>query len=283
MSKEGWYFQFQLALKRALDIAVAAAGLFLLLPVYGAIALAIKLDSPGPVIYRHRRVGKDGKPFYLFKFRSMSASGDDSGYMEYLKQLIESERDNDGKALPYRKLTSDPRVTRVGKVLRTYYLDELPQIWNILLGDMSLVGPRPHVQFEVDHYTPHQRKRLRARPGATGLWQVTGKADCTFNELIELDLQYIKNWHLMLDVLIVLQTMALMLRGGEGFWARMAKTIPVRSASSLTGAYSTGIPSGATAGKSNGTAPRGAEHPFLAELEPPQFQSGEDQEVIVSS
>ncbi|NLG70995.1 MAG: sugar transferase [Chloroflexi bacterium] len=219
------------SLKRLIDIVVVIFSLLLLWPVMLIIAIAIKLDSKGPVIYRHKRVGKDGVTFHLYKFRSMVSGGDDSSYIQYLKELIESERNGNGKALPYRKLMGDPRITRVGRVIRSFYLDELPQLWNILKGDMSLVGPRPHVQLEVEHYTPEQRRRLSVKPGATGLWQVTAKADSSFSELIDLDLQYIDNWSIWLDLKIILMTVALVLKGGEGFWTRMAKKIPARSSS----------------------------------------------------
>jgi lipopolysaccharide/colanic/teichoic acid biosynthesis glycosyltransferase len=214
------------SMKRWLDLFVGGMLLLVLSPLLIVIGVLIKLDSRGPVIYRHLRIGRGGKPFYLYKFRSMTVGGDDSGYIDYLRQLIESEQQGEG--IPYRKMSSDARVTRVGGFLRTYYLDELPQLINILKGEMSLVGPRPHVQFEVDHYTLEQRRRLLVRPGATGLWQVNGKADCTFNELIELDLLYIENWSLALDFKIILKTLLLMARGGEGFWARMEKYIPTR-------------------------------------------------------
>lgn len=219
-------YLLQRGLKRGLDLIVAGLGLALLSPLLIILALIIRLDSQGPIIYRHRRVGHSGKIFDLLKFRSMLWGADDSSYMQYLQQLIESEQQTDGKGMPYRKMNGDRRVTRVGHFLRNYYLDELPQLWNILVGDMSLVGPRPHVQFEVDHYTNEQRRRLSVKPGATGLWQVAGKADCTFNELIALDLAYIDNWSLWLDLKIIFRTTSLMLRGGEGFWARMMKKIP---------------------------------------------------------
>jgi lipopolysaccharide/colanic/teichoic acid biosynthesis glycosyltransferase len=215
-------------LKRLLDITFSLLGLILLAPLFGLIALAIRLETPGSVIFKHRRIGKGGSPFYLLKFRSMVSGGDDTGYMHYLSELIESERNGNTTGLPYRKMAGDPRVTSVGKVLRTYYLDELPQLVNILLGHMSVVGPRPHVQFEVDNYTYEQYRRLTVKPGATGLWQVQGKADCTFNELIQLDLDYIDRWNLGLDIEIIVKTGVLMLRGGEGFWARMTKYIPAR-------------------------------------------------------
>jgi lipopolysaccharide/colanic/teichoic acid biosynthesis glycosyltransferase len=146
--------------------------------------------------------------------------------LEYLRLLIESDKGGCGNGLPYRKWNGDSRVTRVGNFLRKFYLDELPQLWNVLEGDMSLVGPRPHVQMEVDCYSQAQIRRLSVKPGLTGLWQVTGKADCTFNELIQLDLDYIDNWSLKLDIQLVFFTIILMLKGGAGFWARKAKEIP---------------------------------------------------------
>lgn len=226
MNKNGIDDGLQQVLKRILDIVVVVTGMLLLWPLFVFIAIAIKLNSKGPVVYRHQRIGKDGAPFDLYKFRSMVSGGDDTSYIRYLGELIESEQNGQSHALPYRKLEGDPRVTKVGYYLRTFYLDELPQLWNILKGDMSLVGPRPHVRFEVDHYTPEQGRRLTARPGATGLWQVTGKADSSFSELIELDLQYIDEWSLWLDLKIIFKTVALVFKGGEGFWARMAKRIP---------------------------------------------------------
>jgi lipopolysaccharide/colanic/teichoic acid biosynthesis glycosyltransferase len=212
--------------KRWVDVFFAGLFLIVFSPGILLIALCIKLESPGPIFYSHERIGKDGRPFRLLKFRSMTVGGDDGEYMEYLKQLIESDQGDSKKGIPYRKMEGDPRITRVGGFLRKYYLDELPQFWNIVKGEMSLVGPRPHVQFEVDYYTAEQCRRLSVRPGATGLWQVKGKADCTFSELIALDLEYIDNWSLGEDIRIIFSTILLMVRGGEGFWARMAKHVP---------------------------------------------------------
>ena len=227
MDKTGWNTNAQRALKRALDVMLSAAGLVVLSPVLAAIAVATKLDSPGPVIYHHERIGQGGRPFRLYKFRSMVTGGDDAGYLRYLQDLIESERDLDGCGRPYRKMGADPRVTHVGRFLRRSYLDELPQLWNVLKGDMSIVGPRPHVQFEVDYYMPGQRRRLEVKPGCTGLWQVAGKADCTFGELIALDLEYIDGWSLWLDVQLFLRTAIAMARGGRAaVWARASKRAP---------------------------------------------------------
>ena len=217
---------WQQGLKRVGDVALSAVWLIVLSPAIAIIALLVALDSPGPVIYRHRRIGRGGKPFAMYKFRSMVAGGDDTEYLHYLAELIESDRNGVKNGLPYRKMNGDPRVTRMGRLLRKYYLDELPQLWNVLKGEMSLAGPRPHVQFEVDHYRPHQRLRLSARPGCTGLWQVAGKADCTFDQLIDLDLEYIEGWSLLLDLQIILKTAMLMIPGGGSVWARTAKYVP---------------------------------------------------------
>ena len=226
MNRDRLRYKVQIALKRFIDLAVAIGGLILFLPALAFIALAVRLDSPGPVFFLHKRIGKDGRLFNLYKFRTMFSGGDDSGYINYLKELIESERNGDCQGLPYKKMDGDSRITGVGRVLRNYYLDEFPQLVNIIKGEMSLVGPRPHVQIEVDHYTPEQRRRLTVKPGATGLWQVAGKADCTFNELIDLDLEYIDHWSIRLDIQILFRTMALIFQGGEKMWARMNKHIP---------------------------------------------------------
>ncbi len=218
--------RYQLFIKRVLDILIAGGGIIILSPVIVIIALAIKLDSLGPVFYKHRRVGKNGEPFNLIKFRSMVSGGDDTSYMNYLQELIESSENGKGK--PYQKMVADPRVTRVGHFLRKFYLDEFPQLWNILIGDMSLVGPRPHVQFEVDHYPQEYRRRLSVKPGATGLWQVRGKSDCSFHELLELDLEYVNHWSLKFDFQLIVLTILIMLRGGDGSWARMNKTVPTK-------------------------------------------------------
>jgi lipopolysaccharide/colanic/teichoic acid biosynthesis glycosyltransferase len=234
MIAENFSLKIQLGLKRLLDIII---GLFVLItfsPFLFIIAILIKRDSPGPVLYRHRRIGKDGHPFGLYKFRTMVCGGDDTSYMNYLRELIDSSNNKNESGRPYVKMHDDCRVTKVGHVLRKYYLDELPQMVNVIKGDLSLVGPRPHVQFEVDNYAPEQRRRLAVKPGATGLWQTVGKGDCTFCELIAYDLEYIDSWSLLLDLRIIFSTVYIMLRGGESFWTRADKKIPRR--------YSFGLP-----------------------------------------
>ena len=226
METKLWGIRIRLIIKRLIDIFVSLLGLIVLLPVMFVLAIVIKLDSAGGILYSHRRIGKDGYPFNLYKFRSMTIGGDDKEYLEYLQHLIESEMGGTDHALPYRKMEGDPRITRVGKILRKFYLDELPQLWNVIKGDMSLVGPRPHVQIEVERYSSSQARRLCVKPGLTGLWQVAGKGDCTFSELIQLDLDYIDHWNLLFDFQILFYTIILMFKGGEGFWARKAKQIP---------------------------------------------------------
>jgi exopolysaccharide biosynthesis polyprenyl glycosylphosphotransferase len=188
---------WQRVAKRALDITVAAALLVLAAPLMLLIALAIKLDSPGPVIFRQRRVGKDGRLFTFYKFRGMVADAE--------ARLHEVAHLNEVNG-PIFKSRRDPRVTRVGRVLRRTSLDELPQLWNVLRGDMSLVGPRPPLPTEVAQYEPWQRDRLLAPGGITGLWQVSGRNLLGFEDMVRLDLEYITRWSLWLDLVILART-----------------------------------------------------------------------------
>jgi exopolysaccharide biosynthesis polyprenyl glycosylphosphotransferase len=168
-----------------------------LAPFFVAIAIAIKLDSPGPVFYRQERVGKDGARFGMLKFRSMRQDAD---------RLLEALRQKNEATGPLFKMRDDPRVTRVGRILRRLSLDELPQLFNVLRGEMSLVGPRPPIPSEVAEYEEWQFGRLRAVPGITGLWQVSGRSDVPFHDMVRLDLHYIRNWSLALDLAILLRT-----------------------------------------------------------------------------
>lgn len=216
--------QLQLALKRTFDFLAALGALIFFSPFILVVAIATYFDSGAPVIYSQKRVGKDGKEFFLYKFRSMRSGADDGKYKQYLKELIESERNGKSTGKPYRKMENDPRVTRVGSIIRRYYLDEIPQFVNVLKGDMSIVGPRPHVQMEVDAYSQDQMRRLSVKPGLTGLWQVKGKADCTFSQLIEMDLDYIDNWTFWMDIKTIWDTMMVMVRGGEHYYAPSGRT-----------------------------------------------------------
>jgi exopolysaccharide biosynthesis polyprenyl glycosylphosphotransferase len=202
-------------LKRTFDLLFAALAIVLLFPLWLIIALLIKLDSKGPVFYTQERVGMDGRLFLLYKFRTMKAGADSELHREYQKAFIagraEAHVGNDSK--PTYKILADPRITRIGKLLRRTSLDEVPQLLNVLLGDMSLVGPRPPIPYEVEAYELWHRKRLDMKPGLTGLWQVSGRNHLPFEEMVRLDLFYIENWSLLLDLKIILQTALVMIEG----------------------------------------------------------------------
>jgi exopolysaccharide biosynthesis polyprenyl glycosylphosphotransferase len=193
-----------LFVRRAVELVLASLLLALLSPVLLAIAIAIKLDSPGAVLFRQLRCGLHGRQFTFLKFRSMRVDA------EAMKQQLAPYNEMDGPAF---KMTNDPRVTPLGRFLRRTSLDELPQLWNIIRGDMSIVGPRPAVLEEVRQYEPWQRRRLSMKPGITGLWQVKGRNELTFEEWMRLDLEYIDNWSLWLDVKIALKTIPAVLLG----------------------------------------------------------------------
>ncbi len=193
-----------LFLRRCADVTLAILFMLLLSPVFAAIALLVKLTSPGPVLFEQMRCGLHGRPFTFLKFRSMYVGA------ESLKEQLAPFNEMDGPAF---KMTNDPRVTPLGRWLRRTSLDELPQLWNILLGDMSFVGPRPAVIEEVRQYEPWQRRRLSMPPGLTCLWQVSGRNDLSFDEWMRLDLEYIDNWSLWLDVKIALRTIPAVILG----------------------------------------------------------------------
>lgn len=194
----------QLGVKRAMDLVLTVLALLALSPLLVLIAIAIKLDSPGPVLFRQVRIGKGGKPFVLYKFRSMVDGAD--------KQQ-EALRRATGRSPLLFKLRDDPRVTRVGRILRRTSLDELPQFWNVLKGEMSVVGPRPPVPEEVAEYQDWHLQRLLVTPGLTGLWQVNGRSDLTFDEMVRLDLYYVENWSPWLDLKVMLRTVPVVLTG----------------------------------------------------------------------
>jgi len=199
-----------LVTKRALDIVGSAFGLVIFAPIFLAISLAIKLTSKGPVFFRQQRIGHFGKPFVFLKFRSMYLNNDPKIHLDYIKQLISGKAEkqpSNGNGQGVYKLTADPRVTRVGAFLRRTSLDELPQLINVLRGEMSLVGPRPPIPYEVDTYeTWHRRRVLEAKPGITGLWQVSGRSRVGFDEMVRLDVRYAMQRSFWLDLKILLQT-----------------------------------------------------------------------------
>jgi len=198
--------QGTLLMKRALDIAGSLAAILLFVPVMLATAIAIKIDCEGPVFFKQVRSGRNGRKFVMYKFRSMCIDA------EARRAELEKLNEMDG---PVFKMTHDPRITRVGRFIRKTSIDELPQLFNVLLGHMSLVGPRPPLPSEVAQYEAWQRRRLSVRPGITGMWQVSGRNNIDFAKWMELDLKYIDNWSLWLDVKILFQTVpAVLLRSG---------------------------------------------------------------------
>jgi lipopolysaccharide/colanic/teichoic acid biosynthesis glycosyltransferase len=207
---------YYLALKRALDIVVALALLMVLLPVMLLCALAVRLESPGPILFRQQRAGQAGRLFTLLKYRSMYDNCDPGLHREYATAFVRgtAEVQSDGKTHVY-KLTDDPRVTRVGRWLRRTSLDELPQLLNVLHGTMSLVGPRPPIPYELEAYQPVHWQRLSVKPGITGIWQVYGRSVSTFDEMVQMDLQYIREQSLLLDLKLLIKTFPIVL-GGRG-------------------------------------------------------------------
>lgn len=193
-------------IKRILDIVLSAVALLVLSPVLLTIAIAVRLDSEGPIIYRARRVGRKGRTFHCMKFRTMVVNAD------ALKAALQSQNERDGILF---KMTNDPRITRVGRFLRKYSLDELPQFLNVLLGEMSLVGPRPPIASEVERYDLQHLRRLDVLPGVTGLWQVEARHDPSFDSYISLDTAYVENWTVWLDIKILLRTVSVVV-GGTG-------------------------------------------------------------------
>lgn len=207
-----------LFIKRSLDILGSLAIMVSLVPLVTLIALAVKLTSPGPVLFRQERIGLFGRKFTFLKFRSMYVANDESLHKEFVTKFIDGEiavvdlETNNGSF----KMKNDPRVTPVGKFLRRTSLDELPQFWNVLVGDMSIVGPRPPVPYEYDRYnTWHRRRLLTVKPGITGLWQVCGRSRVRFDEMVRLDLLYAQNWSLWLDLEILAKTPGAVF-GGSG-------------------------------------------------------------------
>jgi lipopolysaccharide/colanic/teichoic acid biosynthesis glycosyltransferase len=205
-------------MKRMMDVAGSAFALIMLSPLFAVIAAVIKLTSPGPIFFRQKRVGQHGVSFVFLKFRSMNVNNDPSAHKEYVRQLIAGQADrkpSEGNGDGVYKITNDPRVTKIGAFLRRTSLDELPQFINVIKGEMSLVGPRPPIAYEVEAYDLwHRRRVLEAKPGITGLWQVHGRSRVTFDEMVRLDLHYAKTWSPWMDVKILFRTPGAMF--GEG-------------------------------------------------------------------
>jgi lipopolysaccharide/colanic/teichoic acid biosynthesis glycosyltransferase len=203
-------FPFKQILKRCLDILGALLGIVCFSPIMLITAVAIKLTSPGPVIFRQTRLGKRGDPFSFLKFRSMTVDNDDGVHREYVQRLIDGQHAqlNQGQQdKPLFKLKHDTRITPVGRIIRKLSLDELPQFFNVLRGEMSLVGPRPPIPYEVEKYKAwHLRRILEVKPGITGLWQVEGRSQTSFDDMVRLDIRYVQTWSLWLDLKILVKT-----------------------------------------------------------------------------
>jgi lipopolysaccharide/colanic/teichoic acid biosynthesis glycosyltransferase len=202
--------KLSLLIKRVMDFGGSSIALIILSPMIVVLAALIKVTSQGPIFFRQQRIGQYGVPFVFLKFRSMDVSTDASIHKEYVRNFIAGKAGNadekeNGKTV--YKITNDPRVTWIGKIMRRTSLDEIPQFWNVLIGEMSLVGPRPPIPYEIEAYDIwHRRRLLEAKPGITGLWQVHGRSKTTFDDMVRLDLQYSRTWSPLLDVKILLQT-----------------------------------------------------------------------------
>ena len=209
--------RFAFGIKRLMDIVGSAVALLLLAPLFALIAIAIKLSSHGPVLFRQERLGQYGRGFMLLKFRSMRTNCDSKIHEAYVNQFIANQVDGnagENSKKPVFKIQGDPRVTKIGRFLRKTSLDELPQFWNVLMGDMSLVGPRPAVTYEYRAYRVwHRRRVVEIKPGITGLWQVKGRSRTRFDDMVRLDLKYARGWSIWLDLKILAQTPAAVLTG----------------------------------------------------------------------
>jgi lipopolysaccharide/colanic/teichoic acid biosynthesis glycosyltransferase len=196
---------WQAIARRFLDILIAGTIVLLLSPLLIALAIAIRLDSPGPALFRQRRVGYGRREFTVFKFRSMRSDADPRGHRDYVTALIQGKEANGGRENLY-KLAVDDRITPVGRWIRRWSLDELPQLFNVIAGDMALVGPRPAIPYEVAEYPSWYMDRFDVKPGLTGLWQVSGRNERTYEEMVRLDIEYAERRSLLLDLSILART-----------------------------------------------------------------------------
>jgi lipopolysaccharide/colanic/teichoic acid biosynthesis glycosyltransferase len=206
--------------KRLLDVLISAVLIALTAPLMGIVALLIKRSGSGPILFVQERLGRDGRPFAFYKFRSMHHNSDDAIHRQFAAMFINGDEDgcadsNSGDLV--FKMKQDPRVTGIGAWLRRTSLDELPQLFNIIKGEMSLVGPRPPIAYEIENYQPWHMERLKAVPGLTGLWQVSGRSQVAFDEMVRLDIRYISGWTPWRDIAILLKTIPVVLKGTGGY------------------------------------------------------------------
>ncbi len=207
-------------MKRTFDIVFASLMLLVAGPLMLVIALLVKKSSPGPVMFIQERLGRDGTPFRFYKFRSMNHNSDDAIHREFAAMFISGDDDAcsaNSSGEKVFKLKRDPRITAIGAFLRKTSLDELPQLLNILKGEMTLVGPRPPIAYEIENYQPWHMERLKAVPGLTGLWQVSGRSSVSFDEMVRLDIRYINEWSLWKDIVIMAKTLPVVLKGTGGY------------------------------------------------------------------
>ncbi|MUT68044.1 sugar transferase [Paenibacillus sp. NEAU-GSW1] len=201
--------QFYLKAKRAFDLVGASLGLLLLTPLLLVVVILIKVEDPrGKILFRQVRVGRNGTPFHMYKFRSMVSDA------EQLLEGLKAQNEVEGAMF---KIKNDPRITKVGKFIRKTSIDELPQLWNVVVGNMSLVGPRPALPSEVSEYSSYDKLRLRVMPGCTGLWQVNGRSSLSFKQMVDLDLAYIERRSLLFDLKLVLVTVLIMFRTKDAY------------------------------------------------------------------
>ena len=203
--------------KRLFDLLFTLLFLIPIGIVFLIVAVLIRLDSEGPIFYRQKRVGSNGVEFEMIKFRSMYVNSDDARHREAIKQYMNGEKLNDGEDTcnPY-KLENDPRITRVGRFIRKTSIDELPQFWNVLRGEMTLVGPRPPLPYEVEYYSPRDWLRLRGKPGLTGTWQVYGRSQVPFQTMVDMDIEYLQEQSFWKDLKLIVLTVPVMLKGHGG-------------------------------------------------------------------
>jgi lipopolysaccharide/colanic/teichoic acid biosynthesis glycosyltransferase len=214
------YYGGQGHLKRFLDFLLSGLALLAVSPLFLLFALLIKRSSPGPVFFVQERLGRDGRPFKFYKFRSMMHNSDDAIHRQFAAMFIAGDESgcaasNSGEKV--FKLKRDPRITPIGAFLRRTSLDELPQLINIVKGEMSLVGPRPPIAYEIENYQPWHMERLKAVPGLTGLWQVSGRSSVSFDDMVRLDIRYINEWSFRRDLAIIAKTVPVVLRGTGGY------------------------------------------------------------------
>ena len=203
-------------MKRALDVMLSLLALAFLSPLLITVVIFVKRSSPGPVLFVQERIGKNGEPFRFLKFRTMVHNSDDAIHRQFAAMFINGDGHQETPGRVF-KMKNDPRVTTIGRWLRKTSIDELPQLLNILKGEMTIVGPRPPIAYELDHYQPWHHERLRVTPGLTGLWQVSGRSNVPFEEMVRLDIHYINTWTLLQDLRIIAKTIPVVFHGTGGY------------------------------------------------------------------